>query len=322
MPIYKSSAIPFIGFDTEFIRETTYWPLLCLIQLSLENKIILIDPLINNLSLEPLNEIMAMPEIIKICHSGRQDCEIFNHLFGQPPLSLFDTQIAASFLKMGDCIGFQSLVHEILGKKLDKTHQHTNWSARPLSPQQIDYAAQDVADLATLYTYLSDELKEANLWETALEQMKILSDPSIYEVNKEIMPLTIDLKVAYRSAKDDDQRFIQNLALFLSNFLKEHGILIERIPDLKETLLEALQYLVLTSEVEEIEIFKICLEYWNILSAELYREVPYQPTTPLYIRNTNNTNTTPTRRQFYSVILSKVIDKKEQDVLFFFVILL
>ena len=119
------------------------------------------------------------------------------------------------------------------------------------------------------------------------------------------MPLTIDLKAAYRSAKDDDQKFIQNLALFLSNFLKEHGILIERTPDLKETLLEALQYLVLISEVEEMEIFKICLEYWNILSAELYREAPYQPT-PSYLRGSNNANTVPSRRQFYSVMLSKV----------------
>ena len=117
------------------------------------------------------------------------------------------------------------------------------------------------------------------------------------------MPLSIDLKAAYRSAKDDDQKFIQNLGLFLSNFLKEHGILIERTADLKDTLIEALQYLVLISEVEEVEIFKICLEYWNILSAELYREVPYQQSTPMYIRNAN---TTPTRRQFYSVILSKV----------------
>jgi exportin-1 len=128
------------------------------------------------------------------------------------------------------------------------------------------------------------------------------------------MPLTIDLKAAYRSAKDDDQRFIQNLGLFLSNFLKEHGILIERTTDLKETLLEALQYLVLISEVDEIEIFKICLEYWNILSAELYREVPYQQSAPLYIRSTNSTTNTPTRRQFYSPILSKVRLKR----IFFF----
>lgn len=117
------------------------------------------------------------------------------------------------------------------------------------------------------------------------------------------MPLTIDLKAAYRSAKDDDQKFIQNLALFLSNFLKEHGALIERTADMKETLLEAVQYLVLISEVEEIEIFKICLEYWNTLSAELYRVMPYQQSTPMYVRNTN---ATPPRRQFYATILSKV----------------
>ena len=125
------------------------------------------------------------------------------------------------------------------------------------------------------------------------------------------MPLTIDLKAVYRTAKDDDQKFIQNLALFLSNFLKEHGVLIERTTDMKETLLEALQYLVLISEVEEIEIFKICLEYWNILSAELYREVPYQQSTSLYIRSPNSTNSAPTRRQFYSVMLSKVRVKIE-----------
>ena len=120
------------------------------------------------------------------------------------------------------------------------------------------------------------------------------------------MPLTIDLKSAYRSAKDDDQKFIQNLALFLSNFLKEHGILIERTADLKETLLEALQYLILISEVEEIEIFKICLEYWNILSAELYREVPYQQTAPSYLRTSANNSAVPSRRQFYNPILTKV----------------
>lgn len=120
------------------------------------------------------------------------------------------------------------------------------------------------------------------------------------------MPLTIDLKTAYRSAKDDDQKFIQNLALFLSSFLKEHGVLVERTADMKETLLEALQYLVLISEVEEIEIFKICLEYWNILSAELYREAPYQQNSSLYIRSSSNTNNTPSRRQFYNEVLAKV----------------
>ena len=120
------------------------------------------------------------------------------------------------------------------------------------------------------------------------------------------MPLTIDLKTAYRAAKDDDQKFVQNLGLFLSSFLKEHGILVERTNDLKEPLLEALQYLVLISEVEEIEIFKICLEYWNILSAELYREVPYQLSTPSYTRITSSANNVPTRRQLYAVILSKV----------------
>ena len=120
------------------------------------------------------------------------------------------------------------------------------------------------------------------------------------------MPPSIDLKEAYRSARDEDQKFIQNLALFLSYFLKEHGILIERTPELKAVLLEALQYLVLLSEVEEMEIFKICLEYWSILTAELYREVPYQQTTPNFLRSKTNLSGVPTRRQFYSGVLSMV----------------
>ena len=114
--------------------------------------------------------------------------------------------------------------------------------------------------------------------------------------------MTIDLKTVYRTAKDEDQNFIQNLALFLSSFLKEHGLLIERSNDYKQTLIEALQYLVLISEVDEIEIFKICLEYWNILSAELYRDAPFQRTASSYLGRSGDN----TRQQFYAVILSKV----------------
>ncbi|CAF1524233.1 unnamed protein product [Adineta ricciae] len=119
---------------------------------------------------------------------------------------------------------------------------------------------------------------------------------------KTVLPLTIDLKTVYRAAKDEDQNFIQNLALFLSSFLKEHGLLIERSNVYKQTLIEALQYLVLISEVDEIEIFKICLEYWNILSAELYRDVPFQRTASSYLGRSGDN----TRQQLYAAILSKV----------------
>lgn len=200
-----------IGFDTEFIRESTYRPILCLIQLSLENQIILIDPLSENICLAPLKDIMRDENILKICHSARQDCEIFNHLFGAPPLSVFDTQIAASFLNIGENIGFQALVFEVFGKNLDKTHQHTNWAARPLLPQQIDYAAQDVADLAALHSHLQSKLQENNTLAEALAQMKILSDPQTYEINKDKLIKKIKFP---RSLKSNQKSLLEKIILW------------------------------------------------------------------------------------------------------------
>ena len=117
-----------------------------------------------------------------------------------------------------------------------------------------------------------------------------------------MLPFNINLKEAYKNGNSDEQNFIQNLSLFLSTFLKEHGSLIEKTVECKELLLEALNYLVLISEVDDTEIFKICLEYWNVLAAELYREAPFSSTSPLLCLR----NEQPVRRQIYQPILSKI----------------
>lgn len=118
-----------------------------------------------------------------------------------------------------------------------------------------------------------------------------------------ILPLSINLRDAYKNGSTDEQNFIQNLSLFLTSFLKEHGSLIEKNAEYRELLVDALNYLVLISEVDDVEIFKICLEYWNILAAELYRENPFSATSPILLCLRNET---PARRQIYQSILSKV----------------
>ena len=117
------------------------------------------------------------------------------------------------------------------------------------------------------------------------------------------MPLSINLKDAYRNGTSDEQNFIQNLSLFLSTFLREHSALVEKNNEYRQILDDALSYLVLISEVDDVEIFKICLEYWNILAAELYRETPFSSTSPILLCLRNEQ---PVRRQTYQLILSKV----------------
>lgn len=136
------------------------------------------------------------------------------------------------------------------------------------------------------------------------EQFVVLFSLTMAQL-KQMLPLTINIKDAYANGKDDEQKFIQNLSLFLCTFLKEHGQLVEKKEELHTTLLEALHYLVLISEVEETEIFKICLEYWNALASDLYRENPFPSSTPLLI-GTSQSQTIPPRRQMYLPLLSKV----------------
>ena len=141
---------PWLALDTEFIREQTYYPQLCLIQVAGADQVACIDPLALP-SLDPLLELLYDPTIVKILHAAQQDLEIFYHLYGKVPAPIFDTQLAALVLGLGHQIGYAALVQELLGVELAKNHTRANWLHRPLAPEWLAYAADDVHYLGELY---------------------------------------------------------------------------------------------------------------------------------------------------------------------------
>jgi ribonuclease D len=181
----KLKGQPFVAVDTEFMRETTYWPKLCLIQAAGANGVeACIDPLAEEMDLEPFLEIMRDRSILKVFHAARQDVEIFNNLNAMP-VPLFDTQVAGMAAGFGEQIAYDALVRQMLKIELDKSSRFTDWARRPLSDNQLTYALADVTHLASLYPILQDRLsKEGRLgWVT--DEMANLTDPAIYDVEPE-----------------------------------------------------------------------------------------------------------------------------------------
>jgi ribonuclease D len=169
-----------LTLDTEFIREETYYPQLCLIQVATDEVIACVDPLAID-DLGPLMEVFYDPAITKVLHAARQDLEIFQNLRGAPPENIFDTQIAATLLGQGDQVGYGNLVKAMLGVELDKAHSRTDWSKRPLSPEQLDYAADDVRYLRDIYKQQRQQLAEMDRLRWLEEDFAQLSNPAIYE---------------------------------------------------------------------------------------------------------------------------------------------
>src|SRR5450755_4405861 len=141
----------FVTVDTEFMRERTYYPELCLVQLAGETEVAVVDTVSDKLDLTPLGELLANPAVIKVFHAARQDVEIFVQKFGAVPTPLFDTQVAAMVAGFGDQVGYDSLVSSLTGGSIDKAHRFSDWAARPLSPAQLAYAAADVTSLRLVY---------------------------------------------------------------------------------------------------------------------------------------------------------------------------
>lgn len=168
-----------LSVDTEFVRKTTYWPKLCLIQLAFDNQVALIDPLPQKLDLSPLKEVFLDPKILKIFHAARQDLEVFFLLWNQVPHPIADTQILAMVCSFGDSISYDKLSEAIIGKKLDKSQQHTDWAQRPLSAKQINYAMGDVEHLQQIHAEL---IKRAGPKVTYIqEELDILHSPQLYQ---------------------------------------------------------------------------------------------------------------------------------------------
>jgi ribonuclease D len=170
----------FVAVDTEFVRERTYWPILCLVQVAGPEGAAAIDALAPGIDLAPLFALMADPAILKVFHAARQDVEIFVNLTGEVPAPLFDTQIAAMVCGFGDAASYETLVSKLARTSLDKSSRFTDWTQRPLSERQIHYALGDVVHLRTVYERLQEKLAANGRAGWFAEEMAELTDPATY----------------------------------------------------------------------------------------------------------------------------------------------
>ena len=177
----------FVTVDTEFMRERTYWPELCVVQLASDTEVAVVDAQAPGIDLAPLGALFADENVIKVFHACRQDVEIFVLRFGDVPKPLFDTQVAAMVAGFGDQVGYDSLVQALTGGQIDKAHRFSDWSARPLSPAQITYAAADVTHLRQVYEKLRDRLDKEGRLEWVAQEMNVLADPATYRGDPDSM---------------------------------------------------------------------------------------------------------------------------------------
>jgi ribonuclease D len=177
---------PFVAVDTEFMRENTYWPDLCLIQIGNTEEAAAVDPKAEGLDMTPLLDLMVDNEdVLKVFHAGGQDIEIIYNLTGKTPHPLFDTQIAAMALGLGEQVGYSNLVESLIGTTLDKGARFTDWARRPLDKRQIDYAIGDVTYLATLFPKMLERLRRTSRGDWLDEEMERIADPANYENDPE-----------------------------------------------------------------------------------------------------------------------------------------
>jgi ribonuclease D len=175
----------FVTVDTEFMRERTYYPELCLVQLAGETEVAVVDTISDRLDLASLGDLLANPAVTKVFHAARQDVEIFVQRFGAVPTPMFDTQVAAMVAGFGDQVGYDSLVSSLTGGSIDKAHRFSDWAARPLSPAQMTYAAADVTWLRIVYRRLLARLREEGRLTWVAEEMAILTNPNTYRTDPE-----------------------------------------------------------------------------------------------------------------------------------------
>jgi ribonuclease D len=176
---------PFVTVDTEFQRETTYYPKLCIAQIASSDEAVVIDALAEDIDLAPFFALMANDKVIKVFHAARQDIEICWHEAEIIPTPLVDTQVAAMVLGYGDSISYEQLVQRITGDSLDKSHRFTDWTRRPLAEAQLAYAVSDVTHLRDVYIKLAADLDERGRTEWMREEMKILTSPDTYRMEPE-----------------------------------------------------------------------------------------------------------------------------------------
>lgn len=215
---------PYVTIDTEFLRERTYWSKLCLIQMALPGKdgeAVLIDPIEGaDMSLEPLYDLFRHEATVKVFHAARQDLEIFFVEGNAFPKPLFDTQIAAMVCGFGEQVGYETLVKKIARENLDKTSRFTDWSRRPLSKEQSDYAIADVTHLRVIYEWLAAQLAKNGRRSWVEEELAILTDPATYTVH----PEEAWLRVKTRTTSGRFLAVVKELARFREEYSQSHNV--------------------------------------------------------------------------------------------------
>ena len=179
----RLSAFDYVTVDTEFLRESTYFPQLCVAQIASPDEAVVVDALAEGIDLAPFFELMANEKIVKVFHAARQDIEIVWHRASLIPHPIFDTQVAAMVLGYGDSISYDQLVQRITGDQLDKSNRFTDWTRRPLTQSQIDYAISDVTHLRDVYQHLRSDLEKRGRTEWLSEEMDVLTSPETYRMD-------------------------------------------------------------------------------------------------------------------------------------------
>ncbi|WP_159952175.1 ribonuclease D [Rhizobium sp. 18065] len=185
----------FITIDTEFLRETTFWPELCLIQMASPDFEAIVDPMAKGLDLAPFFELMANPAVVKVFHAARQDIEIIFHLGNLIPHPIFDTQVAAMVCGFGDSVSYDQLVQKVKNVHIDKSSRFTDWSRRPLSEKQLDYALADVTHLRDCYIKLKADLEREGRAEWLTEEMAILESRDTYDLHPDQAWLRLKMRL-------------------------------------------------------------------------------------------------------------------------------
>jgi ribonuclease D len=181
----RLARFPVVTVDTEFMRETTFWPKLCVVQLASPEEAVIVDAMAPDIDLDPFFKLMKNEKVIKVFHAARQDIEIVHHLGGLIPHPVFDTQVAAMVCGFGESVSYDQLVQRLTGARIDKSSRFTDWSRRPLSERQIEYALADVTHLRDVYQALSARLDEQSRSEWVREEMEVLTSPGTYQLEPE-----------------------------------------------------------------------------------------------------------------------------------------
>lgn len=215
---------PYVTVDTEFLRERTYYSKLCLIQLAYRDKAgedaVIVDPLVDGLSMEPLYDLFRNPDVVKVFHAARQDLEIFYVDGDLIPYPLFDTQVAAMVCGYGEQVGYETLVRKIAKADLDKSSRFTDWSRRPLTDAQLKYALADVTHLRDIYEVLSARLRKSGRERWVAEELAVLLDPSTYQSH----PEEAWMRVKTRTTTGRFLAIVRELARFRESYAQERDI--------------------------------------------------------------------------------------------------